>query len=316
MNSEPTQNNKGPLRTVRHNVVSRVSAFVAGKHALRRHGQKLLKGVGMGIGYATLVEPRWIERTHIEMSIDGLAPSLDGYRIVHVSDIHYNFVSGRRFVERIVEIANGLDPDLIVLPGDFVTHNPRRLYGVFAILKHLRAPDGLLATRGNHDHVCDEEDFRRACEGAGIRLLENEHVEIMPSRHRTHHPEAEYGVDSRLTIAGVGDLWKGVVDLDAALGGAPANIPRILLSHNPAVAERVREEHEIALQLSGHTHGGQVRPFNQPIGLFHGGNTKYSAGLVRAPHTTVYISRGVGTSALYARWNCRPEIALIHLHRA
>lgn len=302
-----------PRKRKRGTLISRLRIQIAGRPLLRRHGTRLLKGLGAGVGYAAFVEPRWIERTHVEFDIPGLDAGLDGYRIVHLTDIHHNFVSGRGFLERIVDMANALDPDLVVLTGDFITHDPARLFGCFRILSHLRAPDGLLATRGNHDYRAPFETMRAVCEDAGVRLLENEHVVVEASRHRAVRFGPEYKRGARLVVAGVGDLWEGTAEPARALAGSPTDLPRILLSHNPRVAEILTASQRVALQLSGHTHGGQVRPFNQHIPAFADGGGKYHAGIVQGPHTIVYVSRGVGTSALHFRWNCRPEIALVTL---
>jgi predicted MPP superfamily phosphohydrolase len=294
-------------------LVSRVTIHLAGRHHLRARGTRLLKGIGAGVGYAAIIEPRWIERTHIEFQVPGLHPALDGYRIVHLSDIHHNMVAGRGFLSRVVELTNALDPDLVVLTGDFVTHDPGRLHGCFELLSGINAPDGMFATRGNHDYRCPEGTFRRVCRSAGARLLENEHVVLHPARHRgpviAHERET-----AALVLAGVGDLREGVADPTRALARAPEGPPRLLLSHNPLVAELLTPRHAVALQFSGHTHGGQIRPFRKPVALFSSGSTKYSSGIVQAAHATVYVSRGVGTSALHLRWNCRPEVALLTLH--
>ncbi|MDK2970872.1 MAG: uncharacterized protein PWP23_627 [Candidatus Sumerlaeota bacterium] len=293
--------------------VSRITVHLAGRHYLRAQGTRVLKGLGVGVGYAAVIEPRLIERTHVEFQLPGLHRALDGYRIVHLTDIHYNLVAGRGFLTRVVDLANALDPDLVVLTGDFVTHDAGRVHGCFELLSGLQAPDGLLATRGNHDYRCGDEAFRRACESAGVRLLENEHLLVHPVRHRGPVVPREQE-EAGILFGGVADLWEGLADPTRAFAGAPSGYPRILLSHNPLVADLLTRRHDVALQLSGHTHGGQIRPFNRPVALFSGGSTRYSAGVAQAAHTTVFISRGVGTSALHMRWNCRPEITLITLH--
>lgn len=307
---------KGRLHRASVRLLSRVWVHVAGRPQLRRTGGRVIKSLGAGIGYATFVEPRWIMRTLVELAVENLPEPLDGYRIAHLTDLHYNVVSGRRFLDRAVEMTNGLDPDMVALTGDFVTHDPARLWGCMESLASLSAPDGLFAVRGNHDYGVMEETFADACRSAGIRHLENNHVLLEPVRHRGVFISEGAPHRTQLVVAGVGDLWMGTADAGRAVAGAPTDAPRILLSHNPLVAEIVTEGHDIALMLSGHTHGGQIRPFGKPVGFFTGGSTKYASGLVVAPHTTVYVSRGVGTSALYARWNCRPEIALITLRRA
>jgi predicted MPP superfamily phosphohydrolase len=302
------------LHQAAYHVVSRVRIQVAGRHAIRRQAGRALKGLGAGVGYAAIVEPKWVEATHLEVDIAGLPPALEGYRIVHLTDIHYNMVSGRRFLQRIIDRSNSLDPDIYALTGDFVTHNPDKMEHCLELLSHLKAPDGVLATRGNHDYGVSLEGMRSICGRAGIRLLENQHVVITPHRHRTLAPGRSHGdLRPELVFAGVGDLWEGMADPGMALEGAPRDAPRVLLSHNPQVAEIVSAGQQVALQLSGHTHGGQIRPFNRSLRVFTDGSSKYVSGLVRAPHTAVYVSRGVGTSAFYMRWNCRPEIALITL---
>lgn len=306
-----------PPRTRFHrataDILSRARIHVAGRPHLRRHATRALKGLGGGLGYAAFVEPRWIERTHVEMHVPGLPSALEGYRIVHLTDIHHNFVSGRRFLERLIDMSNALDPDLYLITGDFITHNPGRLDFVMKVLSHLHAADGCLATRGNHDYVVPLAEMRRACEHAGIRLLENEHVVVDARRHRLVRSARQAPADASFIVAGVGDLWEGTCNVSQALQGAPTHLPRLLMAHNPWTAEVVHASHRVALQLSGHTHGGQVRPFNKPLRLLADSGLKYSAGLVQGPHCPVYISRGVGTSALRFRWNCRPEIALITL---
>ncbi|MCB2156807.1 metallophosphoesterase [bacterium] len=304
-------------RAAAYRIASRVKVHVAGKPHLRRHAGRALKGLGAGVAYATLVEPRWIETTHIEIDVRGLPEELDGYRIVQLTDVHFNMVSGRRFLERIVEKSNALDADLCVLTGDFVTHDASKLSECLGILSELRAADGLIATRGNHDYETPLERMRGLCEENGIQLLENEHAAILANRHRNSNgngfPHHHARVQTPLVVGGVGDMWEGIADVSAAFEGAPRG-PRILLSHNPQVAEVVPAGMEVVLQLSGHTHGGQIRPFNRPLRILSDGTEKYISGLVKGPHVPVYISRGVGTSALYFRWNCRPEIVLATLH--
>ncbi len=302
-----------PWRRATARFVSRVQAHVAGKPALRRGAGRVLKSLGAAVGYAALVEPHWIAMTHIEIDVPGLPLCLDGYRIVHLTDVHHNVVAGRRFLERVVEKSNALDADVIALTGDFVTHNADRMEECLGILSHLCAPDGLYATRGNHDFGLSLDRMRSMCWREGIVLLENEHAVIEPRRHRVARANGVARPKAQIVLGGVSDLWKGHPDPQRAFAGAPLDAPRILLSHNPQVGELVTAGQRVALQLSGHTHGGQVRPFQRPLSMFADGSMKYASGLVAAPHTTVFVSRGVGTSAFRVRWNCRPEIALVTL---
>lgn len=286
-----------------------------GKPVLRRRTAAAMKALGGGIGYGALVEPAFLEMTQIEITIPGLDPRLDGYRIAHLSDVHYNVAAGKSFIQRVVQKTNALDPDLVALTGDFITHNAGNLDKCMAVLSDLRAPDGSFIVRGNHDYRATLHDMRNACRENGFRLLENEHVVIRPARHRIGtSPNGTLAAPPAITIAGVGDMWEGECRPGIALEGANPDRPAVLLSHHGDVAELLTDEHRVDLILSGHTHGGQVRLRGRNVPIISGHASKYTCGLVTTPHTRVYISRGVGTSALRFRWNCRPEIALINLH--
>ncbi len=275
-----------------------------------------MKALGGGIGYGVLVEPRLIETTSILVPVRDLPPELDGYRIALLSDIHYSFRGGRDFLRSIVRKTNALDPDMVALPGDFIARKPRHLPRCFSILSDLRAPDGCWVTRGNHDYRVPEREMRALSREVGFHFLENEHRVLRPARQRLRggfngngatHPKAS------LVLAGVGDLWEGECAPGKALHGAPDGRPVVMLSHNPQAAELLLERHRVDLMLSGHTHGGQVRPLGRRLKVFSDGSAKYVSGLVETSRALVYISRGVGTSAFHFRWNCRPEIALIQL---
>lgn len=301
-----------------HGAASRLShqasVRLAGSHRARHHVSQALKGIGAGIGYAVLVETRWLQTTHVDVPIPGLPESLDGYRVVHLTDIHHNIAQGAGFLRRVVELCNALDPDMIALTGDFITHSHRRMEPCLWLLSELRAPDGLWAVRGNHDFGFPMDRLQRAMEASRIRLLENAHTVFTPVRRRVAHPEGP-ACGARITVAGVGDLWTARCSPGEALEGHETDSTVILLSHNPAVMNILPQSPRIHLVLSGHTHGGQVRPFRKSIPMFSGFERRYVSGLVRNGDTTLYVSRGVGTSALHVRWNCRPEIALITLRR-
>lgn len=303
------------LRHNAHSVAARVRFQLGGRPIWRRRAHSAVKALSAGIAYGVLVEPKLIETTNVTVPIRGLSPRLEGYRIALLSDVHYSPRLGRQFLRNVVRRTNALDPDLVALPGDFISRRADQLDPCFSLLSDLKAPDGCWVTRGNHDHHVPLETLRRACREVGFRFLENEHRTIRPERQRhqrgTHLGRG--GDRPSIVLAGVGDLWEGECSPGRALAGAPAETPTLLLSHNPHCADLLLEGQRVDLMLSGHTHGGQVRPLGRRFSAFSDGCLKYVSGLVETPTSRVYISRGVGTSAFHFRWNCRPEIALIQL---
>lgn len=302
------------IRTTAHRLAADVRFRLGGSPGLRRHAQRLLKAAGAGVAYAALLEPVMLETTQVEIVVPDLSPELDGYQIVQLSDLHFNVTAGVGFLRRVVEKANALDADLVALTGDFIALNPLNLERCFAVLSDLRAPDGCWVVRGNHDYKASLLAMQSACRAAGMRLLENQHAVIRPHRRRGGVGEG-YHAQARLVLAGVGDIWEGLCLPGQALAGAPADSPTVLLSHNPQVVSILPPSGRVDLVLSGHTHGGQVRPMGRTIRALSDGSGEFVSGLVRAPRAPVYISRGVGTSSLRLRWNCRPEIVLVRLVR-
>jgi predicted MPP superfamily phosphohydrolase len=304
-----------PIRHGARMVASGIRVRLGGSARLRKGARAAMKALSGGLGYAAFIEPQWLETTQIHLVIPGLPDALDGYRIAHLSDLHYNIAAGRNFLHRVVKKTNALDADLVALTGDFIGANPGNLDRCMALLSDLRAPDGCWVVRGNHDHHATLEHMRRACREAGFRFLENSHSVVRGSRRRVERGDTLHAADAgSLVIAGVGDLWEGDCRPGLALRGANQELPTVLLSHNPQSVELLVPGQRVDLVLSGHTHGGQVRPLGKQLKFFCDGSSKYVSGLVEAGGTRVYISRGVGTSAFRVRWNCRPEIALIHLH--
>jgi hypothetical protein len=284
---------------------------LGGSAGTRRNIQRILKTVGLGVGYAAFVEPSLVETTQVPVTIASLRQVLDGYRIAHLTDLHYSKVSGARFISRVVAKTRALDPDLVAVTGDLIALNPRSLEQCLEALAELDPPDGIWLVRGNHDYKASEAALERACERAGVLWLKNEHRVIAPARLRSgaNAPQAQ------LIIGGVEDLWEGKCLPGEALAGATDSLPTILLSHNPQVI-RLLDRLSVDLVLSGHTHGGQIRPLGRSIKTLSDGSREFSSGRIERGRTVLYVSRGVGTSAFRLRWNCRPEIALITLHPA
>jgi predicted MPP superfamily phosphohydrolase len=264
---------------------------------------------GLGsVGYAFAVEPDWlaVERVTVGVPAEYLPPALDGLTVAHLSDFHWGPYTGQRQVRAAVEATNALSADLIVLTGDYVLSSAVYAAPCARELAALRAPLGVFAIPGNHDYWTDIGVVTAQLRAAGLTLLRNaaQRLEV---------------AGTPLWLVGVDDVWEQHDDLDAALAGVPHGEPVLLLVHEPDFADQAaRSSHRIFLQLSGHSHGGQVNlPFYGPPVLPWLGQ-KYPAGLQTVPGSAlqVYTSRGIGVIAPPLRFNCRPEVARLTLARA
>jgi hypothetical protein len=284
------------------------------RRQLLEHAASLaaLGGLALVGGYSVIAEPRWPRLRRLRFPLPGLPPHLSSLRILHLTDLHHGPFNSARYLRSVIARCRTLAPDLVLLTGDYVHASPRFFEPVARILGDLRPRLGTLGVLGNHDHWEDPERCRRALRGAGVRLVENTRVFV------TSAALSERPVAGSLCVGGVGDLWEGRVDVAAALGGVDPATPRLLLSHNPDVAERLPapadEAVRVDLMLSGHTHGGQVRLplLGTPIVPSSYGD-KYAAGLVRGPRFPVYVSAGLGVTILPLRFRARPEITVIEL---
>ena len=273
-------------------------------------------GVAGTAAYAFLGELRNVEVTRQIVRVRGLPPPLQGLRIVHLTDIHHGPWTSLQYIRKVVRQANALRPDLVVLTGDYVHHSDVYIAPVVRELAELRARAGVVATLGNHDWW--EDGDRTAAEFArtGVRLVDNDRLFLTAERTL----ERTVGASDRrhaLCLAGAGDLWEGAPNYADALGGVPDAMPRVMLSHNPDVAEEpslLKYAPRIDLMLSGHTHGGQVTlPWlGTPITPSRYGQ-KYAAGMVQSPLCPVYVNRGIGTTVMPLRLGVRPEIAVVEL---
>lgn len=264
----------------------------------------MLFGVVGGLSIEGFVfEPRQVEVTNTSVYITDLPDGFDGFRICQLTDIHHGPYISRKFIEKAVEKANSLKPDLFALTGDYVSSSPKYIQPVINTLSKLKAPYGTFAVLGNHDHwenagLCYEVFGKN-----GIPVLTNTNKVITKK-------------GSSICIAGVGDYMEDVQEPDKAFKGIPDNMPRILLSHHPDYSEDLPKDTRVDLVLSGHTHGGQVQiPFLfAPIIPSRYGQ-KYVNGLVKNENTQVYVSRGVGMVGIPVRFSCPPEITIITLRK-
>lgn len=259
-----------------------------------------IAAVGLSGLDAFLVEPRCLVFNEVEIPIHGLKSELDGYRIALLSDIHYPLKAKKDLVQAACRMAMKFRPHVIALPGDFVHSRVSGVPSFAGVYDQLDAPDGVWATLGNHDHWVDEKAVRRElATNTPIGMIEHRNIVVRRG-------------NAKLAIGGTGDLWCGFVNPDKTFAGVPADVPRILLSHNPDLAEDLKDKVRIDLQLSGHTHGGEVRvPFGPaPVVPSKYGN-KFRAGLCEGKRHRVYVTRGVCTVA--ARFFCPPEVTGIIL---
>ena len=286
------------------------------RRALLGRGVGVITGAAGAVGgYALLAEPRKIELTRRVIRLPGLPPQLAGLTAVQLTDLHHGDWVPASFLRRAVEMANDVKPDLFFLTGDYATKPGRRLLRpVVEILSGLRPEIGTFAILGNHDHKCDSALLRRLMGDLGFHLIDNSRRFMGLDRSISDEP-----LDG-LCIAGIGDWYCAHQDYPAALGNLPADMPRILLSHNPDVAEDdrlVNSGLRVDLIISGHTHGGQIRlPLLGTPVVPSGYGQKYASGLVTGPVCPVFISRGLGLAVLPLRWGVPPEIAVLEFHPA
>jgi predicted MPP superfamily phosphohydrolase len=239
----------------------------------------------------------------VTVPLAGLPDGLRGTTIAQISDLHVGHFLGQKDIAHAVDVVLGLRPSLIAVTGDYVTLAADHAGLCATELARLRAPLGVFFILGNHDHWTDARVVTRILRDAELTLLLNEGRLV----------ETKSGA---FWLAGVDDVWERHADLDEALAGAPKDVLKILLAHEPDYADVVAADGRVSLQLSGHSHGGQVRlPF---LGAPHLPYlaSKYPYGLRRVGGMWVYTNRGIGVIAPPVRFNCRPEVTLLSLEPA
>lgn len=236
----------------------------------------------------------------VRVVLDKLARRRSGYRIVQISDVHVGPTLGRAFVERVVATINQLAPDLVAITGDLVDGKVAELAEHVAPLADLRARDGVFFVTGNHEYYSGADSWIQHLGTLGVRVLRNERVAI--------------GGEDGFDLAGIDDASsRGLLpghgpDLERALAARDPARPVVLLAHQPRGVHRA-DELGVDLQLSGHTHGGQLFPWNFLVKL----QQPFVAGLHRLATAQIYVSRGTGYWGPPMRLAAPSEITEIEL---
>ncbi len=254
-----------------------------------------------GVALYNGLQPPTLRR--IEVMLPRLPAALSGFRIVQISDVHIGPLLDRRFAEHLCTRVNDLEPDLVAVTGDLVDGRVARIGSEVEPLRGLRARHGIFSVTGNHDFFSGADDWVARADELGWRTLRNEHVTI----------EGEGGA---FHLAGVDDHHgamlegRGGEDLPGALTGRNPDFAVVLLAHDPGTFRRASKT-TIDLQISGHTHGGQIWPFNWAVRAY----VPWVRGLHRAGDSQLYVSCGTGFWGPPMRLGTLAEITEITLRR-
>jgi uncharacterized protein len=266
----------------------------------------LITGVFLLCGYiyGAKIEPNWIEIVPIQLTIPHLDQAFDQFKVVQISDLHTGKYMPESRLARIIKLVNEQQPDAIAITGDIVTK--RRRFDAEKLqqqLSQLQAKSVTVSVLGNHDHYKNKSIrlLKRTLKASKVKNLNNQ-VYIVRRGSK------------KIAFAGLDDPYWGTPNLNKMIHQLPDQIPTIFLVHEPDYIDKSARTHKFALQLSGHSHGGQVRiPFLGPLILPYGGR-KYFAGLNQVEDTIAYTNRGLGMTNLPLRIGSRPEITVFTLH--
>ena len=252
----------------------------------------------VGVGMANALGPPDLLRVPVRLR--KLDPAFNGFRIAVVSDIHLGPLSGRAHTERIVNMINETSPDLVAIVGDLVDGTVEELGAAAEPLQDLVSREGTFFVTGNHEYfVPDTNAWLRELERLDVRPLRNENTAIRRG-------------GAAFDLAGVNDISGETIeegpDFDRALSGTESSRPTVLLAHQPVQVSDAAER-GVALQLSGHTHGGQLWPFHYIVGLQQGA----IAGLSTVDDTQLYVTRGAGYWGPPVRVGAPPDITVLSL---
>jgi uncharacterized protein len=262
---------------------------------------------------------------HLQIPIQDLPRSLDGFRVAHLTDFHFDgFRLSPALLAEAIAAVNAAEPDLIALTGDYVTHEPEVIHRLIPFLQNLKHRDGIYAVLGNHDLL------RPHSRSVITKALQNGGVSVLWDDVQFLHQGA-------IAVVGLQDYWSPRFNPAPVMANIPEHLPRIVLSHNPDSAQSLRKW-RVDLQLSGHTHGGQIvipgiGPVVNGLKLLRRNsppagkkllktltkncdkivqNWDWSQGLHRIDSNLLYVNRGLGTY-LPGRFFCPPEVTILTL---
>jgi predicted MPP superfamily phosphohydrolase len=245
-------------------------------------------------------ESRQLSVERIQISIKNLPLGLEGFTIALLADFHLYPLTQLDLIQRAVTMTNALKPDLIVLLGDYVWHEEEAIFDLAPVLAGLNATHGVFAAIGNHDIWTDVELIKGAFDKVRLPYLVNAGLPLSAG-------------NGTLYLAALDDGWSGQPDLNAALEKRPGEAPVMLLYHEPDLADETSLDGRVALQLSGHSHGGQIRlPWKGALILPYL-SWKYDMGLYNINGMWLYTNRGIGVTNEPVRYNCPPEITHLTL---
>lgn len=256
------------------------------------------------LGYGAAVRQR-VEVSRVEVPIADLPGEFVGLTIAQLSDIHHGPYTDLNYINKCVEIVNGLQPDVVALTGDFTFGGRSYVEPCAEVLQGLKARVGVYAVLGNHDYYVGAGHVTRALKQAGCNVL-------IDRLDRLDHRGAQ------LWLVGLDDFYYGHTDVKRLLRDVPPAQPRVALAHNPDSIEAcASKQQHVDLMMAGHTHGGQIRlPLVGAPHISSDYGQRYALGLNRKDRMQVYTTRGLGTILLPARWDCPPEIVLYTLRQA
>lgn len=256
--------------------------------------------------YAAKIEPGRLEVVHISLPLPRLDAAFDGFRLVQISDIHMGGWMNKERLARVVDAVLAEKPDAVVITGDFlcetdpVERRPLSMEHMGAELERLTAACLTFAVLGNHDYWEGVHRARRVFRNVKIIELANTIYSFRRGQAQLH-------------ICGVDDIWVGRVNLGMVIEKLPEEGVAILLVHEPDFANTSAETGRFDLQLSGHSHGGQINFFaKRPLLQAHLAKN-YPSGLYQVGSMQQYTNRGVGMGLFQMRFNCRPEITVFEL---